>query len=92
MSKLSSNFDAIEGWVVVYNSNSEMDASLMQAYLNDANIETQIYSQRDHMLPANAFDQALVHLLVPKTQEKEAKELVDAFLNQDSKDDPSKGI
>jgi len=92
MSKLTSNFDAIEGWVVVFNSSSEIEASLVQAFLSGANIETQIISQQDHMIPANAFDEALIHVLVQQEKENEAKALVKSFLEEGNSEQSSEGV
>ncbi|ACF12483.1 hypothetical protein Ctha_0011 [Chloroherpeton thalassium ATCC 35110] len=81
----SSNLEEIEGWRVVYNTNSEMEAELIKAYLSDAEIEAQVMSQRDHMLPANEFETLLVHVLVEPENLDAAQSLIQAFFeNRDS--------
>ncbi|NTW49660.1 MAG: DUF2007 domain-containing protein [Chlorobiales bacterium] len=78
----SLNPEEIEGWKVVLNTESELEAELIKAYLNDMGIEVQILSQRDHIIPANAFDAPLVHVLVEPEQYEKATELVREFRAQ----------
>lgn len=78
----SSNPEEIEGWKVVLNTESEIEAQLIKAYLNDTGIEVQILSQRDHIIPANAFDAPLVHVLVEPEQYEKAVELVREYREQ----------
>lgn len=78
----SLNPEEIEGWKIVLNTESEIEAELLKAYLNDAGIEVQVFSQRDHIIPANSFDAPLVHVLVEPEQYEKAAELVQEFLKQ----------
>ena len=82
MALTSSNPEEIEGWRVVLNTSSDIEAEIAKAYLNDAGIEVQIFSQRDHMIPANAFDAPLVHVLVEPENYEKAVELLKELREQ----------
>ncbi|NTV47609.1 MAG: DUF2007 domain-containing protein [Chlorobiales bacterium] len=76
------NPEEIEGWKIVLNTNSEIEAELVKGYLADSGIEVQVFSQRDHVIPANAFDAPLVHVLVEPGQYEKAVELIQEFREQ----------
>jgi len=76
---------------VVYNTNSEMEAELIKAYLNNADIEVQVMSQCDHMLPVHAFDSQLVHVLVEPENVEKAKSFIAAFLASRGSQQPEEG-
>lgn len=80
------NPEEIEGWKIVLNTDSEIEAELVKGFLTDAGIEVQIYSQRDHVIPANAIDAPLVHVLVEPEQYETAVELVREFREQNQSD------
>lgn len=55
----------IEGWAQVYTTGSEFEARLVSENLRAEGIDSQIFSQRDHMFTVELGDLSLVRLLVP---------------------------
>lgn len=74
----------IEGWEVVMETNSEITAELAKAYLLDAGITAEVFSQRDHALRVNLPNAQLVRVLVQRENADEAKALINELDRQDA--------
>lgn len=66
----------IEGWAQVYTTGSEFEARLVSENLRAEGIDSQIFSQRDHMLTVELGDLSLVRLLVPAWHYEAARTLI----------------
>lgn len=55
----------IQGWAQVYSTHGEIEAQLVQQNLRAEGIDSQIFSQKDHMYPVDLGELSIVRVMVP---------------------------
>ncbi|MCY4172427.1 MAG: DUF2007 domain-containing protein [Bacteroidetes bacterium] len=71
------NKDSID-WVEVFRCGTDYEAALVHARLQDEHIPAVILNQRDHAFNLNLGYLSKVKVLVPKSMEKQASDLLDS--------------
>lgn len=66
-------------WVLVYTTNTLLEAEMFKANLENAGIPTQILSQVDTSRMLTIGDLAIVKIFVPSPMLKEAEDLITAI-------------
>jgi hypothetical protein len=66
----------VDGWICVYQTGSDVDASMVQNYLESCEIEAQILSKRDSAYNLNVGDMAQIFVYVPADYENEARDVL----------------
>lgn len=69
-------------WVQVYKTNTEIDASMIQANLKGAGIPCQVLSQVDSTRMFNVGELAIVKVFVPQEHVEESKQIIDNINSQ----------
>ncbi|NOX17227.1 MAG: DUF2007 domain-containing protein [Chlorobi bacterium] len=72
-----------EDWVIVYTTDSELNADMFKANLEGASIETLILSQKDTNFPSPG-DFSIVKILVKKEDAGTAKQIIDDINSRDA--------
>lgn len=65
-----------QGWAVIFTTNTEYEAQMVKANLENAGIPSLVFSQRDHVYFLTVGDLAIVNVMVPKHRLPEAQELL----------------
>lgn len=65
-----------QGWAVVCTTNTDYEAQMVRANLENAGIPCLVFSQRDHVYFLTVGDLAVVKVMVPKQQLLEAQEFL----------------
>lgn len=73
----------IEGWVCLAHTASDLEAQMMQNFLQSQEIECQILSKRDSAYSLNVGDMAHVFVYVPVAMADEAREALDRDFSTD---------
>jgi len=55
----------IQGWAQVYSTHGEIEAQLVQENLRAEGIDSQIFSQKDHIYPVDLGELSIVRVMVP---------------------------
>jgi hypothetical protein len=71
----------IEGWVQVYSSGTEMEAQLLADNLRAEGIDSQLYTQADHIFPVDLGELGIVRLMVPAWEYQQALEVIRAYMD-----------
>lgn len=80
----SPSADAIEGWICIYETNTEYEAQLIKSYLNSRDIDCNILSKHDSAFDLSVGDMSVIFLYVPQKMEKKAKEAIDEWQEGES--------
>ncbi len=59
------NVHMIQGWAQVYSTHGEIEAQLVQENLRAEGIDSQIFSQKDHIYPVDLGELSIVRVMVP---------------------------
>ena len=59
------NVRMIQGWAQVYSTHGEIEAQLVQENLRAEGIDSQIFSQKDHIYPVDLGELSIVRVMVP---------------------------
>lgn len=73
-------------WILIYTTNTEIDALMFKANLESAGIPVRILSQLDTTRMFTVGELAIVKIFVPSTFEKDAKMIIDS-IESHSKDE-----
>lgn len=73
----------IEGWAQVYSTATEVEAQLLAENLRAEGIDSQIYSQNDHIFPVDLGELSIVRLLVPVWEFAAAHELIRSYMDSE---------
>ena len=65
-----------EGWISVFECSTDFEADLVRDRLDEAGIAAVVLTQRDHSFNLNVGDLAPVHVMVPPSDEAEARAVV----------------
>lgn len=70
------NVHMIQGWAQVYSTHGEIEAQLVQENLRAEGIDSQIFSQKDHIYPVDLGELSIVRVMVPVWQYAAALETI----------------
>lgn len=73
----------IENWAQVYSTTTEMEAQLLAENLRAEGIDSQIYSQNDHIFPVDLGELSIVRLLVPVWEFAPALDIIRSYMDSE---------
>lgn len=72
-----------QGFVVAYTTSTDYEAEMIKANLEGASINAVIFNQHDHVYFTNMGALALVNVMVPRSQLEEARDVINALINEE---------
>lgn len=75
------NVHMIQGWAQVYSTHGEIEAQLVQENLRAEGIDSQTFSQKDHMYPVDLGELSIVRVMVPVWEYAAALETIRAHMD-----------
>lgn len=66
----------VDGWISVFSTGTDYEASLVKDRLVDAGITAVIHSRRDHAYNLNVGAMSVIHVIVQPEQRDEAEQLL----------------
>lgn len=76
---MSKKSDDIQ-WVLIYTTNTQLEAEMLKANLSGAGIPCEILSQVDTTRMLSVGELAIVKIFVPREHKEEAKEIIQDIL------------
>ena len=76
-----------QDYALAYQTSTEYEAAMIQSNLEGAGINAKIFSQHDHVYIVNMGALAVVNVMVPKSQIREAQEIITSLLSEENRTD-----
>lgn len=76
-----------EDYALVYQTSTDYEAAMIQSNLEGAGIQAKVFSQHDHVYVVNMGQLAVVNVMVPKSQIRDAEEIIASLLSSGDEDE-----